>query len=306
MFEGVYDKTCLHYMKGKDYVMCNKVHNSCKDCKDYTKARFTHSELVDIAVKYLKHKGYEVILTEPAYCGDEIPDAIGFKDGFSCLIECKASRADFLKDKKKPFRNGTVKGIGSERIYLTNPGVANVHDIPPKWQLIWAINENEIQVIYPFYIFGYNRDPDECMFSFDERNIKLENTMLYSWCWRSLHYWNPSIEVSGKGLKVHGENHPKYAQEEFNSDGYCGLCIHRDNPIDKCNMGWNDSKHGKYYGWERDIDKMSGINRTGLIFAKQHYLNGQHCKGFEIDREVMFSKKNDYMKFNQYEEENNG
>ena len=293
MFEKVYDNTCLHYMKGKGYVMCNKVHDSCKDCKDYTRARFTHSELVELAARYLKSKGYEIILTEPGY-RSELPDAIGFKSGYSCLIECKASRSDFLRDKKKPHRNGTVKGIGSERIYLTNPDVANVHDLPPKWKLMWAVNENELLLINPFPILGYTNDLSDYRFSSDERNIELENDLLYSWCWRSLHYYTPTGESKGKKLEVHGRKCPEYAQEVFDSDGYCGLCIHRDNPIDKCNRGWDDSKHGKYYGWEKDIDKMSGINRTGLIFAKSRYLNGQQCKGFEIDREVMFSEKNDY------------
>ena len=224
----------------------------------------------------------------------ELPDAIGFKSGYSCLIECKASRSDFLKDKKKPFRNGTTKGVGSERIYLTNPNVANVHDLPPKWKLMWAVNKNELLLINPFPIFGYINDLSDYRFSSDERNIELENNLLYSWCWRSLHYYTAIGESKCKKLEVHGRECPEYAQEVFDRDGYCGLCIHRDNPIDKCNMGWDDSKHGKYYGWEKDIDKMSGINRTGLIFAKQHYFNGQHCKGFELDREVMFSEKNDY------------
>ena len=248
---------------------------------------------MSLAARYLKSEGYEIMLTEPGY-RRELPDAIGFKSGYSCLIECKASRSDFLKDKKKPFRNGTMKGIGSERIYLTNPNVANVHDLPPKWKLLWAVNENELQVINPFPIVGYINDLSDYRFSSAERNIELENNLLYSWCWRSLHYYTPTGDSKCKKLEVHGRECPEYAQEVFDRDGYCGLCIHRDNPIDKCNMGWDDSKHGKYYGWEKDIDKMSGINRTGLIFAKQHYFNGQHCKGFELDREVMFSEKNDY------------
>ena len=293
MFEKVYDNTCLHYMKGKDYVMCNKVHDSCKDCKDYTKARLTHSELVELAARYLKYEGYEVMLTEPGY-RSELPDAIGFKSGYSCLIECKASRSDFLKDKKKPFRNGTVKGIGSERIYLTNPNVANVHDLPPKWKLMWAVNENELLLINPFPIFGYSNDLNEYRFSSDERNIELENDLLYSWCWRSLHYYTPTGESKGKKLEVHGRECPKYAQEVFDKDGYCGFCIHRDNPIDKCSMSWEDSKYGVFYDFEKNIDKYSGINRTGLLYEKTRYFNGQHCKGFELDRKVMFSEKNDY------------
>ena len=59
-------------------------------------------------------------------------------------------------------------------------------------------------------------------------------------------------------------------------------------------MSWEDSKYGVFYDFEKNIDKYSGINRTGLLYGKTRYFNGQHCKGFELDRKVMFSEKNDY------------
>jgi len=45
-----------------------------------------------------------VAFKELKTAGIEIPDVIGFGSGFSIVIECKVSRADFLQDKKKPHR----------------------------------------------------------------------------------------------------------------------------------------------------------------------------------------------------------
>ena len=63
---------------------------------------FTHAELVKRAEHWLmKTVGCSFCLTELTTSAGEIPDAIGWKNGRSILIECKATRADFLSDKKK-------------------------------------------------------------------------------------------------------------------------------------------------------------------------------------------------------------
>ena len=50
----------------------------------------------------------------------EMPDAIGWKRGcHSVLVECKSSRADFLADREKPWRQKPENGAGCERFYLT-------------------------------------------------------------------------------------------------------------------------------------------------------------------------------------------
>lgn len=68
----------------------------------------THSELIEIGYRWLlKHTSCGVAFKElRAICPNgEIPDVIGFGGfGHSVLIEVKISRADFLADKKKIFR----------------------------------------------------------------------------------------------------------------------------------------------------------------------------------------------------------
>ena len=72
-----------------------------------------HTELVQRAFTYLQcSMGCSVVFKERSTSVSECPDAIGFKGGFSYLIECKSSRADFLADKKKHFRKNTSEGMG--------------------------------------------------------------------------------------------------------------------------------------------------------------------------------------------------
>lgn len=63
----------------------------------------THNRLVDVAAAWLRDR-YPVVVTEIASSAGETPDALGIGCGFSHLIECKASRADFLADQRKPWR----------------------------------------------------------------------------------------------------------------------------------------------------------------------------------------------------------
>lgn len=95
----------------------------------------THAELVVLAARWLERK-HAIVITEMASGAMEEPDAIGFSRGFSTLIECKASRADFLRDRLKPCaRRGTR--MGDKRYLLTMPYIVDVVDTPEGWGLLW-------------------------------------------------------------------------------------------------------------------------------------------------------------------------
>jgi len=96
----------------------------------------THSMLVEFAVRKLLQD--HIIVTgeiAPYGYGDEIPDALGFASRKSTLIECKASRSDFLSDKKKSFRQKPDEGMGCLRYYLTPPGLVDPDELPENWGL---------------------------------------------------------------------------------------------------------------------------------------------------------------------------
>ena len=97
----------------------------------------THAQLVERAVRWLRWYRCGVVLSEQACASGEMPDAIGWKQAsHSVLVECKITRADFLADRVKPFRQKPEKGVGSERFYLTPPGLMKVEELPLGWGLL--------------------------------------------------------------------------------------------------------------------------------------------------------------------------
>jgi len=97
----------------------------------------THIQLVEKAVRWLRSYRCGVVLSEQACVSGEMPDAIGWKQAcHSVLVECKVTRADFLADRSKPFRQEPEKGVGSERFYLTPPGLMKLEELPTGWGLL--------------------------------------------------------------------------------------------------------------------------------------------------------------------------
>lgn len=98
---------------------------------------FTHKQLVEVAYRWvLKRGSCGVAFKELVTSGGEIPDVIGFGSGsHSVLIECKASRADFFKDRQKPFRI-TGRGLGKFRLFCVPAGLIKANELPEKWGLL--------------------------------------------------------------------------------------------------------------------------------------------------------------------------
>ena len=98
----------------------------------------THAELVERAARWLRNsRGCGVVVTRACVWTTEQPDALGWNaTGASLLVECKASRADFLRDRKKPHRKYPGKGMGNYRYYLTPPGLVGLEELPEGWGLL--------------------------------------------------------------------------------------------------------------------------------------------------------------------------
>jgi hypothetical protein len=137
-----------------------------------------HKNLVKLAERWLlKSRGCGFVLTELRTYADEIPDAIGFRDGETYLVECKTSRSDFLADQKKRFRVAPELGMGTFRYYLCMPGVINPEDLPAKWGLLHVKAGCKVrQIVGPKARFG----PTRAEYMFTERNTGNEMRMLYS------------------------------------------------------------------------------------------------------------------------------
>ena len=96
-----------------------------------------HATLVQLGVRWLS-RHCSVVLYEAAAVKKEIPDVIGWAGPRAILIECKATRADFLRDAAKITRANPKAGMAHRRYYLCPAGVVQPADLPAKWGLLWA------------------------------------------------------------------------------------------------------------------------------------------------------------------------
>ena len=100
-------------------------------------AALGHDDIAEIGANWLRHNGYAYAFANmtSAVHGEQ-PDALGMNAwGESFLLEAKASRSDFLKDKKKHWRKDG-NGIGMYRGYITPKGLLKPEEIPYGWWLL--------------------------------------------------------------------------------------------------------------------------------------------------------------------------
>ena len=141
----------------------------------------SHARLVTMANQILRRMGYPYIISEPGF-RDEEPDAFGMSENMTCLIECKATRSDFLADRKKIFRIHPEMGIGRQRIYLVNKGVCVVDELPDGWQLIEVLDDHTVITETGDLKKHWNEK-----YLFENRNFEAEFRLMCSWAYRREH-----------------------------------------------------------------------------------------------------------------------
>ena len=128
----------------------------------------THKDLVIRAKQWLLSTGRcRLALAEPRIIWTcEEPDAIGWKGrDDSVVIECKMSRKDFLKDRKKPCTRLQCR-LGKYRYYMAPKGVLKADDMPEGWGLLEVCGERIFLRVAP------------ALFRSPERNITAEIALL--------------------------------------------------------------------------------------------------------------------------------
>lgn len=131
---------------------------------------WTHNECVEAAAKYLS-KRCNVVLPEFFSWNKELADVIGFASGTSTLIECKVSRADFLKDKNKHFRIFPENGMGDYRYYCCPKGMIAKEELPDGWGLLYLYPSGKVREIKDSGLF--------------EKDLKAEHHLLYYYARRA-------------------------------------------------------------------------------------------------------------------------
>lgn len=97
----------------------------------------THADLVHAAHHWAWNTlRCHAVLAECGAALVEIPDVIAWgSSGYSIVVECKATRADFLADRKKFFRLRPESGMGAERWFFTPKGLIDPAELPERWGL---------------------------------------------------------------------------------------------------------------------------------------------------------------------------
>ena len=137
----------------------------------------THKELVEIGYKWVMTKcgfAFKELVTLGGF--GEIPDVIGFNHQGTFLLEAKASRGDFLGDKKKIFRANPDFGMGDWRFYIAPQNLIKISELPEGWGLIEVNAKHRARIVHN--PFGKGN-----IYSRWERNKKYEKSelcMLYS------------------------------------------------------------------------------------------------------------------------------
>jgi len=137
----------------------------------------THKELVEVAYKWvLKNASCGVAFKELVTINREIPDIIGFGSwGFSVVVEVKASRSDFLSDKKKFFRINPEEGMGSQRFYCCPAGMIKKDELPEGWGLIYVNEKLKARCVFsPYHGHISSRNPNL------KKNLRAEHIFMYS------------------------------------------------------------------------------------------------------------------------------
>ena len=107
---------------------------------------FSHKDLVEIARRWLCAQRCGIVITELASVG-ETPDAFGWYGYQSTLVECKASREDFRRDKKKAYRMAGHRSLGQSRYYMAPKGLLCVDELPEGWGLIVVSEKGRTRIV---------------------------------------------------------------------------------------------------------------------------------------------------------------
>ena len=162
----------------------------------------THSELISFAWYNIKQEfddgwdpSSEAIFESNSAGTIEVPDILIFGHNIdSCtVIECKASRSDFLADRKKPFRIYPEMGMGKRRVFVVNEGVVrDPGEIPEGWMCYVVIDEDTyVRYKHPLNDIKRYRsnDPTADRRYYDDYTFTLRNWEAEYRNYREAAYW---------------------------------------------------------------------------------------------------------------------
>lgn len=182
--------------------------------------KHVHAALVYRAASWLWRQGCVLVATEFSTQLGETPDAIGWKkNGYSILVECKTSRADFLNDRKKRSRIDPETSVGLARYYFTVKGLIEDHrEIQEPWGLLeWdVLGKQRVYKVKESYVETYShRSEIEMLLSmirrFDEQHLRGVSVKAYIQRSQTVGISTIGFKPEGAGIpldRTHTDGHP--------------------------------------------------------------------------------------------------
>lgn len=163
-----------------------------------TDKKLTHDDLVRLAEKWARRQRYKVVLRDVrTWATREQPDVIAWRcTASSIVIECKTSRADFLRDASKYFRRNPAAGMGYERYFLVSKAFIVPEELPAGWGLMVVGNRHAITV-------------EKKSRSFTDRAEHEERALLVSAVRRVTEGWGRQMFGDNAPLGADGDAHPR-------------------------------------------------------------------------------------------------
>lgn len=134
-----------------------------------------HKDVVARAVEWAQSRHQLVIRERSAIY--EIPDVVGISYSYTTMIECKASRSDFLADKKKLSRLDGNYCVGNYRIYCAPKGILNESEIPDGWGFLEIYPSGFLKL--NVNIYKYSR-PNIFWHEDTVQNLRAEKRMMFN------------------------------------------------------------------------------------------------------------------------------
>lgn len=107
----------------------------------------THDELIERGAAWLRGTHRCIVVLTEHTGSHEQPDVIGWnRRGQSILLECKCSRSDYHRDRRKPWRRDESqlpddyhRAHGRQRFYLLDVGFGGLpRPLPEAWGFAWV------------------------------------------------------------------------------------------------------------------------------------------------------------------------
>ena len=116
-----------------------------------------------------------VVVTEITTNLRETPDVLGWHTRGSFMIECKATRSDFVGDGHKYARKHPLDGVGDFRYYMVPDELIAVDEVPEDWGLLYVGKRGKVTIAKHAKYVPANKDAETLVLVSTIRRLNVDS-----------------------------------------------------------------------------------------------------------------------------------